>query len=104
MTFFDFAVLLLLLVSGLVGYVRGFTREVVTVGAFLGGALAALFTLRFTRPIGRALIDSPAWAGDVSAFLVMFLVTYILLRLLGARLHMRVRAIGALSTSASGAA
>jgi len=56
-TFFDFAVLLLLLVSGLVGYVRGFTREVVTVGAFLGGAFVALLTLRFSRPLGRAVND-----------------------------------------------
>lgn len=96
-TFFDLLVVLLLLVSGLVGFVRGFTREVVTVGAFLGGALAALFTLRFSRPIGRSLID-PDWAGDVSAFLVVFLVVYILLRVLGARLNQRVRQISALST------
>lgn len=97
MTFFDFAVLLLLLVSGLVGYVRGFTREVVTVGAFLGGAFVALLTLRFSRPLGRAVID-PEWAGDVGAFLVVFLLVYIALRLLGARLQSRVRAIGALSS------
>ncbi|MDP8915929.1 MAG: CvpA family protein [Pseudomonadota bacterium] len=97
MTFFDLVVLVLLLVSGLVGFVRGFTRELVTVGAFLGGALAALFTLRFSRPLGRAVID-PDWAGDVSAFLIVFLLVYILLRILGARLHLSVRKIGALSS------
>ena len=97
MTFFDLLVVVLLLISGLVGFVRGFTREVVTVAAFLGGALAALFTLRFTRPLGRAMID-PDWAGDVSAFLIVFLIVYIMLRVLGAGLHMRVRKIGALSS------
>lgn len=97
MTFFDLIVLVLLLVSGLVGYVRGFTREVVTVAAFLGGALVALFTLRFSRPVGRSLID-PDWAGDVGAFLIVFLLVYILLRVLGARLNQRVRNISALSS------
>jgi membrane protein required for colicin V production len=96
-TFFDLLVLVLLLVSGLVGFVRGFTREVVTVGAFLGGAFVALLTLRFSRPIGRTLVD-PDWAGDVSAFIVVFLIVYILLRILGAGLNRRVRNISALSS------
>lgn len=97
MTFFDLVVLLLLGVSGLVGFVRGATREVVTVAAFLGGAFAALFALRFTGPIARAAID-PDVAGLAAAWIVVFLAVYILLRVLGASLTKRIHRTKALGS------
>jgi membrane protein required for colicin V production len=86
-TLFDLVVVLLLLVSGLVGFVRGATRELITVAAFLGGALVAVFALRFTGPIARAAID-PEWAGNAAAILIVFLAVYILLRVLIGVFHL----------------
>ena len=97
MTLFDLAVVLLLLVSGLVGFVRGATRELVTVLAFLGGALVAVFALRFTGPIARAAID-PEWAGNAVAILIVFLAVYILLRVIGANLTKRIHQTKALGS------
>lgn len=98
MTFFDLVVLLLLGVSGLVGFVRGATREVVTVFAFLGGALAALFALRFTGPIARRAID-PDVMGLAAAWIVVFLAVYILLRVIGASLTKRIHQTRALGSA-----
>ena len=83
MTQFDYAVIAILAISAIVGFIRGATREMVTVLSFLFAAMAAMFGLRYTGPIGRAAID-PDWAGNVAAVVVVFLVAYIVLRLLGA--------------------
>ena len=83
MTLFDLIVLVLLGVSALVGFVRGATRELITVIAFIVAALAAVFLLRFTGPIARGAID-PNWAGNAAAILIVFLAVYILLRVAGA--------------------
>ena len=54
MTGFDLAAGLILLVSGLAGFVRGATREMVTLAAFGAGAAAAVLLLPFSRPIARS--------------------------------------------------
>ncbi len=97
MTLFDLAVVLLLLVSGLVGFVRGATRELVTVLAFLGGALVAVFAVRFTGPIARDAVK-PEWAGNAVAVFIVFLAVYILLRVLGAHLTKRIHQTKALGS------
>lgn len=90
MTQFDFIAGPLLLVSSLIGFARGGTREVMTVVAFLAAAIVAVFSLRFTGPAGRAVVD-PDWAGTAIALLLVFGLTYIALRLLGAGLQRRVQ-------------
>jgi membrane protein required for colicin V production len=96
-TLYDLIVVILLLVSGLVGFVRGATRELITVIAFVGGALAAVFALRFTGPIARAAVD-PEWAGNAVAILIVFLAVYILLRVIGASLTKRIHQTKALGS------
>lgn len=90
MTQFDWIAIALLLVSGLAGFMRGAAREMVTVVAFVLAAVIALFALRFSGPLGRDLIN-PDWAGNVAAILVVFVIAYIVLRLLGAALAQRVQ-------------
>ena len=97
MTLFDLAVLALLVVSGLVGFIRGATRELITVIAFVLGALAAVFALRFTGPIARDAINPP-WAGNAVAIIIVFLVVYILLRVLGASITKRIHQTSALGS------
>ena len=97
MTLFDLIVLVLLGVSGLVGFIRGATRELITVISFVVAALAAVFLLRFTGPIARRAVD-PDWAGNGVAIMLVFLAVYILLRVFGASLTKRIHQMQALGT------
>lgn len=90
-------VVILLLVSGLVGFVRGATRELITVLAFVGGALAAVFAVRFTGPIARDAVE-PEWVGNAVAMVIVFLAVYILLRVMGAALTKRIHQTKALGS------
>jgi len=101
MTQFDYAVLIVFLVSAVVGFARGAAREVVTVLAFILAAMAAMFGLPFVGPVARKAID-PDWAGNVAAGVGLFLVVYVVLRLLGGGLVRRVQrtqVLGALDRS-----
>ena len=97
MTLFDLVVLGLLVLSALVGFIRGATRELITVIAFVLGALAAVFALRFTGPIARDAVNPP-WAGNAVAIIIVFLVVYILLRVLGAGITRRIHQTGSLGS------
>ena len=87
---FDLIVLLILAVSALIGFLRGAVREVVTVVAFVLSILIAIFLLRFTAPLFRAVIH-PDWLASAAALIVIFLAAYIALRVLGAHLTERVK-------------
>jgi len=89
-TLFDLLAGLVLAVSGLVGFARGATREVTTVIAFVLAAVAAVFGLRFTGPLARHFIAT-AWMANTAAILILFLIVYIILRLIGGRLTAGVR-------------
>ncbi len=82
MTFWDFLVLGVILVSGLVGLIRGGTREIVTILSFLLASLGALLALPVTGPLFRRGID-PDWGGTVLAILAVFVFLYLLIRILG---------------------
>ena len=97
MTLFDLIVLVLLGVSGLVGFIRGATRELVTVISFVLAALAGVFLLRFTGPLARSAVG-PDLVGTIVAFMVVFLAVYILLRVLGASVTKRIHQTEALGT------
>ncbi|MDP1632044.1 MAG: CvpA family protein [Caulobacter sp.] len=90
LTQFDFIAGPLLIVSALVGYSRGATKELMTVLALVLAAIIAVFFLRFTADAGRALID-PDWAGVGVALLFVFGVAYVGLRMLGSGLERRVQ-------------
>jgi len=91
MTLFDFFTIGVLLISGVVGLARGATREVTTVVALLLAATLSMFSLRFTDPIARAVVHT-GWMADTLAVLAMFIVTYIVFRLIGGMLTRGVRA------------
>lgn len=85
MTLFDIIALSLLGVSALVGFARGALREITTVAAFVLAAFAAVYALRYVGPLARAALH-PAWLGNVAALLVVFLVVYVILRVISAGL------------------
>ena len=89
LTQFDFIAGPLLLVSAIIGFTRGATKELMTVLAFLLAVILAIVCLRFTAPLGKSLID-PDWAGVGMALLFVFGLAYIALRLLGSTLERQV--------------
>ena len=93
---FDWIVVFLLAVSGLIGCLRGAAREVMTVLAFVLGIVAAILSLRFVGPIVGGVVH-PLWAARVIAAIGVFLVVYLLARIAGARLTHTVRHIDSVS-------
>jgi membrane protein required for colicin V production len=91
MTGFDVIAILVILVSAAAGWVRGGTREIITLLSFVLAAFLALVALPVTAPIGRGLID-PDWAGTIAAAVVSFLLVYFGLRLFGSILSKRAQA------------
>jgi membrane protein required for colicin V production len=85
MTLFDLIVLGMLGLSALVGFVRGAVREVVTVAAFALASLVSIVSLRFTRGLAESAVE-PDWAAPAVAVVIVFVIVYIALRVLGARL------------------
>jgi membrane protein required for colicin V production len=97
-TLFDVIALLILSVSVLVGFVRGALREVATVFAFVAAVVIATVALRITGPIARTAVH-PAWAATAVALVIVFLASYIAIRVLAAGLMRgvhNIRALGAL--------
>lgn len=97
LTLFDYVALAILALSGLVGFFRGAAREMITVLAFLAAAALAIFGLRFTGPMARQTID-PDWAANVGAVLFVFVIAYVILRLIGSALARRIQTAQVIGT------
>lgn len=97
MTLFDLIIVLIVLVSAAVGFTRGAVRELVTVFAFTLSALAAVYLLPFAAPFFRGMLKPP-WMGTAMAVVVVFLVSYALLRLAGHWVTSRLHQQAALGT------
>jgi membrane protein required for colicin V production len=89
MSLFDLAAGLVLIVSVLVGWIRGATREVTTVAALVIAAIVAVFALRVSGPIARHAIHTP-WLANIAAILLVFAAVYILLRVMAGALTRRI--------------
>lgn len=95
MTLFDLMAGLLLLVSGLTAFARGGVREVVGIVSLVAAALLAIMALKVTAPVARGMM-SPDWAAVAAALLVVFVVVYVILRLIGGQISRNVQNAGAL--------
>ena len=91
MTGFDVIAILVILASAAAGWVRGGTREIITLLSFVLAAFLALVALPVTAPIGRGLID-PDRAGTIGAAIVSFLLVYFGVRIFGSALSKRAQA------------
>lgn len=91
MTGFDAFAIVVILASAAAGWVRGGTREIITLLSFVLAAFLALVALPLTAPLGRALID-PDWAGSIFAAVVSFLLVYFGIRIFGSILSKRAQA------------
>ena len=93
MTNFDYAAGFLLLVSGVVGFARGATREVTTVVAFVLAAIVAVAALRLSGPVMATVIHA-RWLANTAAILLVFIVAYLVFRLVGVALTRTVQQTG----------
>ena len=91
MTGFDVIAILVILGSAAAGWVRGGTREIITLLSFVLAAFIALVALPLTAPLGRSLVD-PDWAGTIAAAVASFLLIYFGIRIFGSILSKRAQA------------
>lgn len=96
----DIAVITIVLISGMLALARGFVREVLSVGAWVGAAIATLYLFEFAQPVARTYIEVELIA-DIVAGVALFVVALIALSLISHALSRRVRdsALGPLDRS-----
>jgi|TARA_R100000322_G_scaffold168566_2_gene138613 membrane protein required for colicin V production len=75
LTLFDLIVIGVLLVSSVLALLRGFTSEVLSIIAWVVGALAALWLFPYLTPVLGDVI-SPPWLAAVIAAVGIFVVAY----------------------------
>ncbi|MGC2855668.1 CvpA family protein [Novispirillum sp. DQ9] len=97
---FDLVVIVVLLVSAVVAFFRGFVHEVLAIAAWAGAALAALHGLPYLQPIAREHIPL-TWAADAVAAAAIFLVVLLILAIITRAVSKRVQSstLGALDRS-----
>lgn len=100
LTLFDAGLVVILIISGLLAFVRGFIQEVLSIGAWIGAIVATIFGLPHVRPFSREFISNTMLA-DVAAGAAIFLVTLVILWILTRMLSNQVRgsALNALDRS-----
>jgi len=100
MTWVDFTVLGVLLVSALLAFLRGFVREILGIAAWIGAAWLAMSTFHALEPPVRRFIPDVAIADPV-AFGTIFLVALIVFSLIAGLLGRlsRLSALGGLDRS-----
>lgn len=78
-TWFDFAGLVVLGLSGVMAFARGLIREVFSIIAFIGAAIAAVFFAGMLRPIVENFTPLSGPLASVAAGLLVFLVVFIVI-------------------------
>ena len=84
-TIFDGILLAIMLFSGLLAMVRGFSREVLSVGSWIAAAAAAFYFYQKLSPMVApytASISDSSTIADIAAAAIIFLVTLIVVSLL----------------------
>jgi membrane protein required for colicin V production len=89
-TQFDIIVFVLLLISAGVGFARGAAREIAALVALVAAAAVAIFGLHAAFPYARRIVH-PDWLATGAALATVFLVTYVVLRLIGAAIARQVQ-------------
>jgi membrane protein required for colicin V production len=77
LTLFDGIVIAVLAISSVLALLRGFTNEVLSILAWVVGALAALWLFPYATPIVRTFIATE-WLAAVIAALAIFIIGYLL--------------------------
>jgi len=78
-TWFDFAALVVLGLSGVMAFARGLIREVFSIIAFIGAAIAAVFFAGILRPMVESMTPLSGPLASVAAGLLVFLIVFIVI-------------------------
>jgi membrane protein required for colicin V production len=78
-TWFDFAALVVLGLSGVMAFARGLIREVFSIIAFIGAAIAAVFFAGMLRPMVESMTPLSGPLASVAAGLLIFLIVFIVI-------------------------
>ena len=79
-TWFDFAALVVLGLSGVMAFARGLIREVFSIIAFIGGGYRGGVLRRHAGALRRrASPPCPAWLASVAGGLLVFLIVFIVI-------------------------
>ncbi len=93
MTSVDMAVLGVMALSGLLACMRGFVREVLSIGAWLGALAVAAASQSAGREIARQWISDPTIASAAS-FVAILLVSLIVLKLVARSISKMIVSVG----------
>lgn len=89
LTWFDFAALAVLALSGVMAFARGLIREVFSIIAFIGAAIAAVFFADMLRPTVESFTALSGRMASVAAGLAVFLVVFVVITVAASSLAKR---------------
>jgi membrane protein required for colicin V production len=100
MTSADLIIIAILALSALLAFMRGFVREVLSIGAWVGAAVATIYGFPLAQPYARKYIEVALFA-DIAAGVAIFVLALIILTILSHALSKNVRdsALGAVDRS-----
>lgn len=87
----DLIVIIVLVLSGIAAFMRGFVREVLGIAAWIGAFFAALYGFSLLSPMFRDLAPSAPWVADWIAGILIFVLTLVALYILSGLISKTVR-------------
>ena len=90
MNYLDIIVLAVIALSALFAFARGFVKEALSIGAWIGAGLIALYGLPHARPFAKQFIANPTLA-EIAAGAALFIVSLIVLSLVTSVIARRSR-------------
>ena len=84
MTLFDGIVIAVLIVSGGLAFLRGFINEVLSILAWVIGAVAAIALSKYVTPMFREFL-APDWLATMAAAVAVFLLAYFVATIFASR-------------------
>jgi membrane protein required for colicin V production len=79
LTWFDGAAIIILAFSGVMAFARGLIREVFSIVAFIGAAIAAIYLAESIRPVVEQVTTLKGSLAALAAALIIFLVVFIII-------------------------
>lgn len=94
-TAFDAIVVVLLILSTLMAFARGFMRELATLGAFIAALAAAYFANKYLHAAFTRFLpeDTAPWLPSLILFLAFFLLVYVIVAWFGANLSRSIQGV-----------
>ncbi len=86
----DIGVIIIILISAVLAYARGFIHEVLSIGGWLGAALATVFFYPYVQPYAREHIPVEL-AADLATGAAIFVITLVVLSITTRAISSRVK-------------